>query len=82
VRIRVDGRDVERWFDGVCVMGTDFESESLRAAGAGRSRADVPKPHPLDELQDETAKAYPIVLTHHGRAASFRNLCVRELRGQ
>ena len=78
-KVRVDGRRLEHWLDGVRVMEADLESESLRAAMADQSRADIPKPHHLDELRADPAKAYPIVLTHHGGDAWYRNLRVRQL---
>lgn len=79
-KIRVDGRQIEHWLDGVRVMEADLESEALRSAMAGERRADIPKPRHLDELRADRTKAYPIVLTHHGGDAWFRGLRVRELR--
>ena len=78
-RIRVDGRQLEHWLDGVRVMEADLQSDALRAAVARERRADIPKPHHLDELRAEPGKAYPIVLTHHGGDAWFRELRIREL---
>ena len=34
----------------------------------------------LDELKNDNTKTYPIVLTHHGGDAWFRNMRIRELR--
>jgi hypothetical protein len=79
-KIRVDGRQLGHWLDGVRVMEADLESEALRSAMAGQRRADIPKPHHLDELRADRTKAYPIVLTHHGGDAWFRGLRIRELR--
>jgi hypothetical protein len=79
-KIRVDGRQIEHWLDGVRVMEADLESEALRSAMAGERRADIPKPRNLDELHADPDKAYPIVLTHHSGDAWFRNLRVRKLR--
>ena len=79
-KIRVAGRKIEHWLDGVRVLEADLEGEALRAAMAGQQRADIPKPHHLDELRADRTKAYPIVLTHHGGDAWFRGLRVRELR--
>jgi hypothetical protein len=79
-KIRVHGRQMEHWLDGVRVMEADLESDSLRAAMASQARADIPKPRHLDELRANPTKAYPIVLTHHGGDAWFRDLRVRELK--
>jgi hypothetical protein len=69
----VDGRQVEHWLDGVSVMQADLENGPLRAAMANQRRADIPKPHHLDELHANPAKTYPIVLTHHSGDAWFRS---------
>jgi hypothetical protein len=61
-------------------MEADVESAELRASMAAQPRADIPKPAHLDELKANPAKAYPIVLTHHGGDAWFRNMRIRELR--
>ena len=79
-KIRVDGRRMEHWLDGVRVMEADLESESLRAAMENQRRTDIPKPRNLDELRADRGKAYPIVLTHHGGDAWFRGLRIRVLR--
>jgi hypothetical protein len=79
-KIVVNGRRVEHWLDGVLVMEADLESPALRAAMEAQKRADIPKPAHLDELKANKSKAYPIVLTHHGGHAWFRNLRIRELR--
>jgi Domain of Unknown Function (DUF1080) len=79
-KIRVDGRQAQHWLDGVRVMEADLESETLRSAMANQRRADIPKPHHLDELHADPKKAYPLVLTHHGGDAWYRELRVRELR--
>jgi len=79
-KIRVDGRQIEHWLDGVRVMEADLESEALRSAMASERRSDIPKPLHLDELRADPAKAYPIVLTHHSGDAWFRELRVRRLR--
>jgi len=79
-RIVVNGRHVEHWINGVKVVAADLESPELRAAMSAQPRPDVPKPAHLDELKNDKAKAYPIVLTHHGGDAWFRNMRVRELR--
>src|SRR5215472_2849155 len=79
-KVRVDGRRIEHWLDGVRVMEADLESEALRSAMASQKRADIPKPHHLDELRADPAKAYPIVLTHHSGDAWYRSLRIREFR--
>ena len=79
-RIRVDGRRIEHWLDGVRVLEADLESDALRSAMSSQPRSDIPKPHHLDELRADPAKAYPLVLTHHGGDAWFRSLRIRELR--
>ena len=78
-KIVVDGRRVEHWLDGVKVMEADLESDALRAAMAAQKRPDIPKPVHLDELKANKTKAYPIVLTHHGGHAWFRNMQIRRL---
>jgi putative heme-binding domain-containing protein len=78
-KIRVDGRQVEHWLDGVRVVEADLESDSLRAAMENQRRTDIPKPRHLDELKADRTKAYPIVLTHHGGDAWFRGLRIRVL---
>lgn len=79
-RIVVNGSRVEHWINGVKVMSADLQSEAVRAAVAAQKRNDVPKVAHLDELKAEPKKAYPIVLTHHGGDAWFRNMRVRVLR--
>ena len=79
-KIVVNGRRLEHWLDGVKVMEADVESAELRAAMTAQPRPDIPKPAHLDELKANPAKAYPIVLTHHGGDAWFRNMRIRELR--
>lgn len=79
-RIVVHGRRVEHWLDGVKVMEADLESPELRAAMAAQPRPDIPKPERLDELRQNKTRAYPIVLTHHGGDAWYRNIRIRELR--
>lgn len=78
-RILVRGSHVEHWLDGVKVLDADLESEALRRAFAAPTREDVPKPHHLDELKADPSKKYPLVITHHGGDAWYRNLRVREL---
>jgi hypothetical protein len=77
-RIVVDGTRMEHWLDGVRVMEVDLRSPSLREAMGKSPRPDVPKPGDLDMLLREPAKAFPLVLTHHGGTAWFRNLRIRE----
>ena len=79
-KIVVNGRRLEHWLDGRKVMEADVESTELRAAMAAQPRPDIPKPVHLDELKTNPAKVYPIVLTHHGGHAWFRNMRIRELR--
>ena len=79
-KIVVNGRHIEHWINGVKVLAADLESAGLRAAITAQSRPDVPKPAHLDELKNDKAKAYPIVLTHHGGDAWFRNIRIRQLR--
>jgi hypothetical protein len=78
-KIIVRGRHVEHWLDGVRVVDVDLESEALRKAMVEQKRPDIPKPHHLDELKQQPAKAYPLVLTHHGGHACYRNIRIREL---
>jgi hypothetical protein len=47
---------------------------------AAQARPDLPKPANLDELKAQPEKKYPIVLTHHGGDAWYRNMRIRELR--
>jgi hypothetical protein len=61
------------------VLDTDLESEALRKAMESEQRADIPKLKNLEELKADRAKKYPLVLTHHGGDAWFRNLRIREL---
>lgn len=79
-KIVVNGRQIEHWINGVKVLEADLESPELRAAMTAQTRADIPKPSHLDELKNDKAKAYPIVLTHHGGDAWFRGMRIRELR--
>ncbi|MBM3727226.1 MAG: DUF1080 domain-containing protein [Acidobacteria bacterium] len=78
-KIRVSGRRIEHWLNGARVMEADLESPALRAAMERETRPDIPKPAHLDELRRNPAKAYPIVITHHGGDAWFRNLRIRRL---
>jgi len=78
-RLVVRGRRVEHWINGVRVMEADLQSPALYAAMGEGKRNDVPKPAHLDELKSHPAKAYPIVLTHHGGDAWFRNIRIRTL---
>lgn len=78
-RIVVEGSRVEHWLDGVKVLDADLESESLRSAMAAQKREDIPKPAHLDELKANPTKKYPIVITHHGGDAWFRNIRIKEL---
>ncbi len=78
-RIVVNGRVVQHWLNGVKVMETDLESAELRAAMEAQKRPDIPKPAHLDELKANPKKAYPIVLTHHGGHAWYRNMRLRTL---
>lgn len=78
-KIVVDGRKVEHWLDGRKVLTADLESAELRAAMEAQKRPDIPKPHHLDELKTNPAKRYPLVLTHHGGHAWFKNIRLREL---
>jgi hypothetical protein len=78
-RIVVNGSRIEHWLNGVRVMETDLMDGRVRAEMLKESRPDVPKPADLDMLAREPGKAFPLVLTHHGGDAWFRNLKVREL---
>jgi hypothetical protein len=77
-KILVRGKRIEHWLDGVKVLEVDLESDTLRKSMEAESRADIPKPRHLDELKRDPAKAYPLVLTHHGGDACYRNLRVKE----
>lgn len=77
-RIVVDGTRLEHWLDGVRVMEVDLRSAALREEMGKSTRPDVPKPADVDMLLREPAKAFPLVLTHHGGTAWFRNLRIRE----
>jgi hypothetical protein len=79
-RVVVKGSHIEHWLDGVKVLNADLESEELRKTMAAQKREDIPKLTNLDELKANPGKGYPLVLTHHGGDAWFRNLRVRELR--
>lgn len=78
-KIVVNGVHLEHWLDGVRVVEANLESPELRAAMAAQPRSDIPKPARLDELRQNKQKAYPIVLTHHGGDAWFKNIRIREL---
>jgi hypothetical protein len=78
-RVLVKGSRVEHWLDGVKVLETDLESETLRRTMQAQSRDDIPKLKNLDELKAEPAKKYPLVITHHGGDAWYRNIRIREL---
>ena len=69
----------DNWLDGVRVLETDLESESLRRTMEAQSRDDIPKLKNLDELKADPAKKYPLVITHHGGDAWYRNIRIREL---
>lgn len=79
-KIVVNGSHIEHWINDVKVIDGDLESPELRAAMEAQPRPDVPKPAHLDELKYDKQKAYPIVLTHHGGDAWFRNMLIREIR--
>lgn len=79
-KIVVQGRRVEHWLDGVRVLEADLESPAIRAAMTRQPRADVPKPHHLDELKNQPTKTYPLVITHHGGYACYRNIQIRPLK--
>jgi hypothetical protein len=78
-RILVKGSHVEHWLDGVKVLDTDLESEALRKTMQAQAREDIPKLKNLDELKSDPSKKYPLVITHHGGDAWFRNIRIREL---
>src|SRR5215471_6326274 len=78
-RILVKGSHVEHWLDGVRVLETDLESETLRRTMESQSREDIPKLKNLDELKADPTKKYPLVITHHGGDAWYRNIRIREL---
>jgi hypothetical protein len=71
---------VEHWLDGVKVLDTDLESEALRRTMEAQAREDIPKLKHLDELKADAAKKYPLVITHHGGDAWYRNIRIRELK--
>ena len=79
-RILVNGSHVEHWLDGVKVLDADLESETLRKTMAAQAREDIPKLKNLDELRADPARKYPLVITHHGGDAWYRNIRIRELR--
>jgi hypothetical protein len=70
---------VEHWLDGVRVLEADLESETLRRAMEAQSREDIPKLKDLDELKGDPGKKYPLVITHPGGDAWYRNIRIREL---
>ena len=70
---------MEHWLDGVKVLETDLESETLRRTMEAQSREDIPKLKNLDELKADPAQKYPLVITHHGGDAWYRNIRIREL---
>ena len=78
-RVLVKGSHIEHWLDGVKVLDVDLQSEALRKAMAAQAREDIPKLKNLDELKADPAKKYPLVITHHGGDAWFRNIRIREL---
>jgi len=78
-RVVVKGSHVEHWLDGVRVLEADLDSEALRRTMAAQPREDIPKLKDLDELKADRAKKYPLVLTHHGGDAWYRNIRIREL---
>lgn len=75
-RIRVAGSKIEHHIDGKLVLATDLASHKLRQAVAAESRPDIPKPHHIEELLQNPSRAYPLVLTHHGGRACFKNIKV------
>jgi hypothetical protein len=79
-KIVVSGRRVEHWLDAVKVVDADLESPAFRAAMQAQPREDIPKPARLDELKVNPTRKYPIVLTHHGGDAWFKNIRIRELK--
>ncbi len=64
--------------DGVKVLDADLESEALRSAMQAQKREDIPKLSHLNELKANPARKFPLVITHHGGDAWFRNIRVRE----
>ncbi|MBI2686670.1 MAG: DUF1080 domain-containing protein [Acidobacteria bacterium] len=78
-KIVVNGRHVEHWLNAVKVLDADLESPEIYGAMKAQPRPDIPKPANLDELKADRKKAYPIVLTHHGGDAWYRNIRIREL---
>jgi dienelactone hydrolase len=78
-RILVKGSHVEHWLDGVRVLEADLESEAVRRTMEAQAREDIPKLKNLDELKSDPAKKYPLVITHHGGDAWYRNIRIREL---
>jgi hypothetical protein len=78
-RVLVKGSHVEHWLDGVKVLEADLESETLRRTMAAQAREDIPKLKNLDKLRADPAKKYPLVITHHGGDAWYRNIRIREL---
>ena len=78
-RVLVNRSHVEHWLDGVKVLDADLESETLRKTMQAQSRDDIPKLKNLDELKADPSKKYPLVITHHGGDAWFRNIRIREL---
>jgi hypothetical protein len=79
-RVLVKGSHVEHWLDGVRVLQTDLESQALRRTMELQAREDIPKLKNLDELRADPAKKYPLVITHHGGDAWYRNIRIRELK--
>ena len=78
-RVLVQGSHVEHWLDGVKVLDTDLESETLRKTMAAQAREDIPKLQNLDAWKTDASKKYPLVITHHGGDAWYRNIRIREL---
>lgn len=78
-RVLVKGSHVEHWLDGVKVLDTDLESETLRKTMAAQAREDIPKLQNLDAWKTDASKKYPLVITHHGGDAWYRNIRIREL---
>ncbi len=78
-RVLVQGSHVEHWLDGVKVLDTDLESETLRKTMAAQAREDIPKLQNLDAWKADASKKYPLVITHHGGDAWYRNIRIREL---
>lgn len=77
--ILVKGSHVEHWLDGVRVLDTDLESQTLRRTMEAQTREDIPKLKNLDELKADPTKKFPLVITHHGGDAWYRNIRIREL---